>query len=61
LQKFNKCCKTFSNNSLVSGLFPIFFWMLYQQVPKKNLKKVEKSTRNFQKTAFSWEKTAGIL
>ena len=54
------CCKNsanvakkFSNNSLVLGLFPNFFFlMLYQHVPKKNLRKLEQLMRNSQKTAF---------
>jgi len=41
--------------------FQIFFWMFYQHVPKKNLRKLEQLMRNSQKTAFSWANTASIL
>ena len=39
----------------------MFFWMFYQHVSKKNLRKLEQLMRNSQKTAFSWANTAGIL
>ena len=63
------CCKNstnvakkFSNNSLVSGLFPNFFSGCYiNMFQRKNLRKVEKLTRNSQKTAFSWENMGDIL
>ena len=62
LQKFNKCCKkNFQQFFGTWFISKIFFWMFYQHVPKKNLRKLEQLMRNSQKTAFSWANTAGML
>ena len=62
LQKFNKCCKKIFQQFFGTWFISKkFFLMLYQHVPKKNLRKLEQLTRNSQKTAFSWENTGGIL
>ena len=47
LQKFNKCCKKIFQQFFGTWFISkIFFWMFYQHVPKKNLRKLEQLMRN---------------
>ena len=61
LQKFNKCGKKFSQHFFSTQFISkICFWMLYQHVPKKNLRKLEQLMRDSEKTAFPRVNTDNI-